>query len=527
VAYIKYAILAVILGFGVWALCDPADSAKAAHLGSNPSRTKNNPKSVKYVLRFNPGGLYLPGVIPENSDKPIEGFAKVGEAFEKLYPDTRIEFVGVPGDVREWLVTQLSSGAAPDVIQINVEDVWQDIQKNWYLQLDPYLDQPNPFAAKGQPGSEKWWDVFKYPIPTRGTMAPDDHMYCIVLDMIETGIYYNKTLFNTLGISEPKDWNEFLDIQKKIKAAGITPLLTDRQNIADWGVDLTFDQLYGELRDLLDLNYDPARGEYLHGYLDWDEVIFLHSKGFFTPRDPRWRELWRIIKAWRPYMNKELNPNGLDFMKEFVTQKGAMFWNHSMGVKRLVSDPNLAFDWGIFYLPPIPQSYSRFARGQEQCVIGGSAMQYSVTNHAWSDTGDPKTSERLKRTIAFLQYLTTPKNCDTVVNEQVALLPNIKGVEPHPELLPFDRILQRHYSMTKWFFTFDLQFDQVLLRMLELYLNDGVDDARFVDIIEKDLQRSIKRTIERKDIDVSHFQKVWDERREMRRKFSELPSDSD
>jgi len=30
---------------------------------------------------------------------------------------------------REWLVTQLSSGAAPDVIQINVEDVWQDIQK--------------------------------------------------------------------------------------------------------------------------------------------------------------------------------------------------------------------------------------------------------------------------------------------------------------------------------------------------------------------------------------------------------------
>ena len=525
--FLKYAILVVILALSVWALLDPADQSKAAHLGSDPNRNKNAARAgVKYVIRFNPGPLYLPGVVPENSTRPIEGFAKVGEAFEKLYPDTRLEFVGVPGDVREWLVTQLSSGQAPDVIQINVEDVWQDIQKNWYLQLDKYLDAPNPFVEKGQPGSEKWWDMFKYPVPTRGTMAPDDHMYCIVLDMIETGIYYNKTVFKKLGLSEPQTWNEFLDIQKKLKAAGYTPLLVDRQCLADWGIDLTFEQLYGELRDVMDLDYEPARGEYLHGYLDWDEIIFLHNHGFFTPQDPRWVEMWRILKEWRPYLSKELNPQGVDFMKEFVTQKGAMYWMHSMAVSRLVKDPNLEFEWGIFYLPPITQDYSRFARGKEQCVIGGSAMQYSVTNHAWSDTDDPNTSERLKRVIAFLQFLTTPKNCDMVVNEQIALLPNIKGVEPHKELEPFDRILQRHYSMTKWFFTFDMQWDQVLMRMLELYLNDGVDEPTFVKLLEEDIQRTTKRTIERKNLDVSRFEKVWADRAEMRKKFKELPHDA-
>jgi hypothetical protein len=153
-------------------------------------------------------------------------------------------------------------------------------------------------------------------------------------------------------------------------------------------------------------------------------------------------------------------------------------------------------------------------------------MQYSVTNHAWSDTGNPDTSERLKRVVGFLQFLTTPANCDRVVNEQIALLPNIKGVQPHPELLPFDRILQRHYSMTKWFFTFDIQWDQVLMRMLELYLNNGIDQAQYLNLIEKDIERTTRRIVKRKDLDVARFEQVWDSRKAMRGQFSELPDDA-
>ena len=521
---VKYSFLAIILVLSVYALLPPAKGAKQAHLGSDPNRNKDKPANVRYVLRINPGPLYLPGVIPENSKKPIEGIQKVADEFEKLYPDTRIEFLGVPGDVREWLVTQLSSGRAPDVIQINVEDVWQDIQKDWYVPLDQYLEAPNPFVKAGEPGSRQWWDMFKYPIPTRGTMAPNDKMYCIVLDMIETGIFYNKDVFRRLNLREPQDWTEFLQTQRTLKAAGYIPLLVDRQALSDWGVDLTFDQMYGELRELLDLDYDPQRGEYLHGYLDWDELIFLHRKGFFTKDDARWREVWRVLKDWRQYMSQDLNAIGTDFVRAFMTQEGAMYWGHSMTTNRLLADKNLGFEWGIFYLPPIPQSYSRFARGKDQVVIGGSAMQYSVTNSAYSDTHDPKTSERLKRVIAFLQFLTLPRNCDAVVNEQIALLPNIKGVEPHKELLPFHEFLQRHYAMTKWFYTFDLQFDEVLERQLELYLNGGMTDDAFLDWMEKNLDNASNRIISRKDLDVERFEKVWNERAEMRKKFKELPS---
>jgi ABC-type glycerol-3-phosphate transport system substrate-binding protein len=516
---------------GAWALLPPRENAAkpAVRLGSDPNAAKAVPPTVKYVIRFNPGPLYLPGVVRENSTKPTEGMARVGKAFEQLYPDTRIEFVGVAADVREWLVTQLVSGQAPDVIQINVEDVWQDVHKNWYVPIDKYLDAPNPFIPKGQPGSEKWWDVFKYPTPTRGTMAPDGKMYCVVLDMIETGIYYNKTLFDRLGLREPTTWEEFLALQQRVKDAGYTPMVVDRVCLSDWGVDLVFEQLYGDMRELLDLNYDPRRGEYLHGYLDWDELIFLHDQGFFTPQDPRWQEIWRIMKDWRPYLAKELNPFGTSLLiKNFATENAAMFWSHSMTVNRLLADPDRKFEFGIFYLPPITSSTSRFARGKDMCVIGGSAMQYSITNSAYRDTGNPETSERLKRVIAFLQFLTTPESCDTVVNEHIALLPNVKGVEPHAELKAFDDILQRHYSMTKWLYTFDNQWNQVLMRMLELYLNDGIDRERFVEVMEQDLERATARIKQRKSIDTSGLQKVWAEREPLlRQRFKDLPPPRD
>ena len=125
--------------------------------------------------------------------------------------------------------------------------------------------------------------------------------------------------------------------------------------------------------------------------------------------------------------------------------------------------------------------------------------------------------------IAFLQFLTTPQSCNTVVNEQIALLPNVKGVDPHPELREFDEILQRHYSMTKWYFTFDNQWNQVLLRMLELHMNDGVDREQFMKILEQDLDRAAKRITARKSLDLSRFQQVWEKRQEMRRRLADLP----
>lgn len=480
---------------------------------------KRTSEPRKHTIRFAPG-IYMPGRRPMDLGKPMKALEKVAADFEKLFPDTRIEFTEAPVGSREYLVTQLAAEQAPEILNVNVEDVWQDVQKGWYVELDDYLTQPNPFVK----GNKEWWDLFKYQHMSRGKLAPNGKMYCITFDMIETGIFYNKNIFKKVGVEVPKDWAEFITVQEKIKQAGYIPLLVGSTDIADWGMDLIFDQVYGGILPSLDLVKDPVREMSLPGYLDWDEIAFLAGKGYFTSRDPRFVETFRILKAWRKYWPKSMSDN---LAKLFMTEKGAMWWSASVTVNRLERDPDVDFEWGIFYLPPIPRSVSRFADGHDQVVIGGAGNQFEVTKSAFNDTGDPKTSEKLKRTIAFLQFLTVPENADLVVNEVMAYLPNIVGATPKPELLPFHEFLMRPASKTKWLYTFDLRFNEIYRRMLDLYLNDGIGEAEFMEWMEKNVKTASETVVRRKGLDLSKFEPKWQETAAVRKTFPERPEGSD
>ena len=115
-------------------------------------------------------------------------------------------------------------------------------------------------------------------------------------------------------------------------------------------------------------------------------------------------------------------------------------WASSQSTFPIWADKDLGFEWGVFYPPAMTAETSSFAAGRPMCVIGGAAQQHEVTNSALADT-DPgwpleeriEKSERLKRVIAFLQFLSLPENTDRVVNEYPSYLPEYRGVEGLPE----------------------------------------------------------------------------------------------
>ncbi len=510
----RHITLVAILGLSAWALWPPEADQSEAGKEAAASRV-----AAKYRIRMAPG-VYMPGRRPQDVGEKLKGLQEVADAFHKLNPDTVIEFVDVPLS-REYLVTQLMGEQAPDIININVEDVWQDVQKGWYIPLDTALESANPFVKSGQPGSRQWWDMFKYQAISRGKAAPDGKMYCITLDMIETGIFYNKNIFKKVGVEPPKDWPDFLRIQDKLQKAGFIPMLVDQGALADWGVDLMFDQFYREIRDVIDVKKDPKRDAYMKGYLDWDEIAFLYKKGFFRKEDPRWREVFRQLKDWRRYFVKDFGSVSTE--RSFITQTGAMYWSSSFTVNKLSRDPNLGFEWDVFYLPAIPKSFNKYANSYPMCVIGEAATQYSVTNSAINDTGDAATSEKLKRAVAFLQFMCLPENTDRVVNEIVALMPNVIGVKTHKELDRFLEILNRDYAMSKWMFTFDLRFNEIWSRMLFLYLQDGISEEEFIDWIDENVGLATDTVIRRKKLDLSRFEAAWQASAELRRSKEDLP----
>jgi len=533
---IKQASLAIILALGVWALWPPApehDAPGGVDRGDAVEKTE-----TRYVIKFSAGSFFLPDSRPFGLGKPLQGFKRVVRAFEERYPDTRIEFVLVPGN-REYLVTQLSSGSAPDVLCVNVEDVWVDVQKDWYIPLDSYLEAPNPFVTEqgdpSLPGAQEWWDLFKYQAISRGKAAPDGNNYCINLDMIETAVFYNKTMFREAGVEPPETWDEFIHVLNVLQdhenpqGEDVIPLLLHLGAFHDWGSDLFFDQLYYDLLPGIDLVQDPVREAYLEGYLDWDELTFLNQKGFFTEQDPRYRELWRIMKELIPYCPRSLTAT--DFVREFVNQRGAMFWENCSYVYRFHADPNLEFEWGVFYLPRFTTHTSPYASGEPMCVIGGTANQFEVTNSAVGDT-DPslplaermQQSERLQRVIAFLQFMTLPENCDTIVNEFPGLLPNIVGVPVHPVLSEFETILKRRYTTTKWIYSYDLKFSDIQYRMLNLYLTGGLTLDDFLGEWQyANVRTAAENSIRRKNPDLDRLETAWQRLAPARQEMNGLP----
>lgn len=532
---VKSAIGVVVLALCIYAMGAPPIGNIFKFQSGTERRTYDFGPDVRYVIRMVPGFAYMPGTRPTGFGEPLRAFDEVAAAFAELYPDTRIVFEQVPMR-EEYITTQLIGGTAPDIVMSNVEDVWQDLTKGWYLPLTPYLDKPNPYVPDGDPGSREWWDIFRYQAITRGKVAPDGHMYAIPLDMVETAIYYNKSKFEELGLSIPETWEEYMAMQEHVINEGrYSPTLLSAWNFVYWGTDLVFDQLYFGILDGIDIKQIPEQEQYFEGYLDWDELFFLLEKGFFTREDPRWREMFRLLKEWRGMSTPNIATT--DFRRMFLRQEGLMLWTANSFTTQMRLNPDVDFEWDVFYFPPMTEATSPFAVGTEMCVIGGVAMQYIVTNSAVRDVRRDRElppqedllrraeeSERLQRVVSWLQFMTLPENAERIVNESMLFIPNIEGTRPHPSMAPFEEILERRYTTTKWTATYDLRFREFFNRIVTLYLLGGFDDKdAFLDQLEANHRLAGIAAVRRTPVDFEEFERRWQELAPLRADFIGLP----
>lgn len=126
--------------------------------------------------------------------------------FEKENPNIHVKLTTVPsaGIV---LKTRILSGDVPDIIQIYPQNMdFQEWAKAGYFQDmtgKDYLKRiKNNYAEK---------------------YAINGKVYNVPLNANVYGIYYNKTKFKELGLEEPKTFEEFQEITKKIKDSGTSP----------------------------------------------------------------------------------------------------------------------------------------------------------------------------------------------------------------------------------------------------------------------------------------------------------------
>ena len=136
----------------------------------------------------------------------VDTLKEIIKDFEKENPKIHVKMTSVPsaGTV---LKTRMLAGDAPDVINIYPQNVdFKEWAKAGYFEDmtgKSYLENiKNNYAEN---------------------YAVNGKIYSVPLSANVSGIYFNKTKFDELGLKVPETWDEFETLVKQIKADGETP----------------------------------------------------------------------------------------------------------------------------------------------------------------------------------------------------------------------------------------------------------------------------------------------------------------
>jgi raffinose/stachyose/melibiose transport system substrate-binding protein len=134
-------------------------------------------------------------------------------AYTAANPDVTFEMENRPGGSEgdNMVKTRLATGEAGDIIQYNSGSLFQALKP-----AETLADLTD------LPGQANIVDSFK-PVVT----APDGTVRGVPFGAaMGGGVYYNRKLYEELGLSVPKTWDEFMANNAKVKEAGKVPVAT-------------------------------------------------------------------------------------------------------------------------------------------------------------------------------------------------------------------------------------------------------------------------------------------------------------
>jgi ABC-type sugar transport system permease subunit/ABC-type glycerol-3-phosphate transport system substrate-binding protein len=444
---------------------------------------------------------YTPGIKTGDNPRPLHEFTRIAKEFEALHPGVRIQFIKNPvGDFRTWMRTQLQGDMAPDVMWTHSDYANEDAKYGWFLNLDPYLAQPNPYCPPGTPGSKRWVDQF-YRDATNAKRSPDGHLYSLPIDQVGTAFFYNKDLFERVGVTQPpKTWREFLEIQKKLKAAGIIPfLMTVKEPMRlQWTRGVLLDQLFEDVMPQMDVRSIGVAGG---PGVDAQEFVRAYKKGIFSVRDPRYRETLRLIKEWSQYW--QMGALAANDDRLFRLGKAAMWWDGSWYVPQIERDPLRKFRYGIFLPPRLTKEDSPYATGDGvRGLVSAASIQYAISNTAMKDP------RRKELSIDFLRFLTAPQNLGPLVAEAALFIPNVPGLEGSPLLKPFMEVMDSGASRFGAEAAGARYTDQ-MFRVHQEFLGGRLTEEQTIARLGKYLERGVEQTL-RDNADAWRFDSNWE-----------------
>ncbi len=404
----------------------------------------------------------------------------------------KIRFLGAPrlgqGLQESWALTRLMGGMAPQIMTAQVVPKFTQTAHDWFVDLTPYLKKPNPYVEKGKRGSKRWMDQFYPNTLTRWQSTYNKKIYCIPIDLVEVGIFYNKTILRDCGVDvdgpnfPPNTWAEFIAIQKRVKDKGYVPTIIQGADkmVIKWIYMLFSDMLYDDLSDKIEVLTDTDLGIV---NVDAQELVRAYKKGYLVIGNDRWWEAWRLTKEWSQYWQRGYL--GERDTLNFQRGKAAFTLYGSWYVERLMKD-KLDFEFGVFPVPKLTKASSKFATGVEPRGVGGAtATQYAITR------GPAERKEAVEACVDLLRWLTAPKNIGPAVAEAKSFLPAIYDAKITEHLKFLQKIIERGMVRYTGIEISRPRVSDTWWATMQSFLEGNINKAEVVKTMEVATQRAI------------------------------------
>lgn len=286
---------------------------------------------------------------------------EIFQAWGAMYPNVNVkyEYIGGTGVAERftWINTNLMAGTLPDIVLMYFPGPDITNAVDLIYDFNPDLDKPNPYSD-----NPTWRDDFPLDGLILNTSVGTDGGHRVVGPTLsgDTGVTafaYNKTLFDEVGVQPPKTWGEFMAIQQKLKDAGYIPFIMPMAGpdafLWSWAEWTIREQLMADVVAECDIE------EPLYGNLSDKEMAYCVSTGRLTLSDPRIAETWRLLKEWSQYWQPDfLSPPPEGDL--FAQGQAAIVNTMNIRLAQIANNPNITFEWGTFYQPPVTAEDSEF-----------------------------------------------------------------------------------------------------------------------------------------------------------------------
>lgn len=312
---------------------------------------------------------------------------------------------------RDAILSYLSTSSGPDIIYQTGTTIAEDMDKNYFVDMTDYLDEPNPYVE----GNEKWSDLYD-PQELEASRAPNGSFYSIGIDRNVAGIMYNKDILEAAGVTETiETYGDFIRAKEAVQAySDANGLDIIPFSVVDNWYDIVLESaLYGSQIDAIDVirpngivdTEELCRASYL------DQYKIMNGNNM----DARYAAYLQLI--YKAQEGMPAGSKGNTAVTEFMAGKIAMV--SCLGKSMVQVQRQNKVNMGVIGYPVLTQEDVDQYSGQTGVQIDERGVRRGISGlgTGWWITNAAMAKETVEACVDFLQFVTAPQNNIPMVNK--------------------------------------------------------------------------------------------------------------